>query len=331
MNTLRITKRVLLAAVVLLVFMFSLRTIAQEFRLSTNCLVSFATVESARRILTNRDDFTSAQSAFDRSARMKTNRDVGEAGYLEFVGRSPQPWSPEETNRLSAVLETLHKRIAPWNPPLPSTLTLIKTSGLEEGNASYTRQNAIILSQRELLADTPALEDLVTHELFHVISRHNPELRKRLYQILGFTRINEIAYPEDLRARRITNPDGVQIGWAINITNRNQTLSAVPVLYSSAARYDLQKGGEFFDYLVFKLLAVTNSPGGWQPIIADGKPYVLEPDEADGFFDQIGKNTDYIIHPDEILAVNFVNLVRGNTNLATPRIVSEMDRVFRQR
>ena len=39
----------------------------------------------------------------------------------------------------------------------------------------------------------------------------------------------------------------------------------------------------------------------------DGSP-ALNMEEVENFFEQIGKNTNYIIHPDEVLADNFIFL-----------------------
>ena len=39
------------------------------------------------------------------------------------------------------------------------------------------------------------------------------------------------------------------------------------------------------------------------------KPSSSIPEKEPAFLDKIGKNTNYIIHPDEILADNFVRLV----------------------
>jgi len=306
-------------------------TLAQGVKLGADCVISFASVETARSALTNRDEFINALSPFDRAARLKTGRVVEEAEFLEYVGQSALAWLPDETNRVAGVLQAVRQQVEPFHLPLPKTILLIKTSGREEGNACYTRQNAIILPRRTVLAAGRGLEHGLTHELFHVMSRHDAKLRAKLYATIGFSPINSIEYPEGLRSRRITNPDGVQSGWCINVTNRNQSLPVVPVLYASAVRYDPEKGGEFFDYLVFRLLVVTNSGGHWQPKLVEGQPQLLEARQVQGFFEQVGNNTDYIIHPDEILAVNFERMVRGETNLATPRIVTEMKRVLAQR
>jgi len=315
----------------ILILAIACSSFAQGINLGTNCLVSFATVESARHVLTQRDDFISALSPFDRAARVKTDREITEKEFLEFAANNVMAWLPAETNQLTGVLQTVRRRLAPWNLPFPSAIKFIKTSGMEEGNASYTRQNAVVLPRKEVLASGHALESVIIHELFHILSRHNQDLRKQLYRIVGFTPINEITYPSELRPRKITNPDGVQTGWAINITNQNQGLTAVPILFASASQYNPTKGGEFFDYLIFKLLVVTNDGARWQPRLMGGKPLLLETREVQGFFEQVGKNTDYTIHPDEILAVNFVQMIQGETNLATPRIVEEMKKVFLKR
>ena len=102
----------------------------------------------------------------------------------------------------------------------------------------------------------------------------------------------------------------------------------VTVNYASVPRYDPKLGGEFFNYLTFKLLAVTNLDGKWQPVLVDRKPCLLDPQNASGFLDQVGRNTDYVIHPDEIAADNFVHLINGDSDLATPRIVEEMKKTL---
>ena len=62
----------------------------------------------------------------------------------------------------------------------------------------------------------------------------------------------------------------------------------------------------------------------WQPVLSDGQPQLLDPKTTTSFHEQIGKNTRYIIHPDEILADNFVHLVNQTKDLASPEIVAAM-------
>jgi hypothetical protein len=290
---------------------------------------SFATPETARNILTNRDAFINALSPFDRSARMQTDRSVSEEEFLAFLGENVRRWSPQETNALGKTLQVVQEKLGIWGLPFPPQIPLIKTTGREEGNASYTRQTAIVLPESEL-RNSAGLADTILHEVFHVLSRQNPELRKNLYGTIGFRQINQVEYPKELLNRKITNPDGVDNGWLISVRFQGQPISVVPVLFASSARYDLSKGGKFFDYLVFRLLAVAQEDNQWHPKLLAGHPELLDVQKVQGYVEQIGRNTDYIIHPDEILAVNFVHLINGDTNLPDPQILAGMKKVFRK-
>ena len=42
--------------------------------------------------------------------------------------------------------------------------------------------------------------------------------------------------------------------------------------------------------------------------------------QIQGFYEQVGRNTDYVIHPEEILADNFEYLLIGRPNLPSPDI-----------
>ena len=304
---------------------------AEVPRGGADSVITCAGVEEGQAVLTHRDDFIAALSGFDRAARLKTDRPVAEGEFLEFLGRSVRSWSIAESNKLTRVSGKVLAQLAGWNVPLPPTMLLVKTSGEEEGQAAYTRQHAIILPQHLVRDPEPALEQTLLHELFHVLSRHQPELRTNLYRVIGFKPVAPIDYPTELRERKITNPDGFHTGWLISVTNQNQELAAIPILYASQDHYDPNKGGEFFDYLVFKLLVVTNQSERWLPSLVGGRPQLLDPRPTPGYLNQVGRNTGYIIHPDEILAENFVKLINGVTNVPSPAVIAGMRSVLRRK
>src|SRR6266536_1607117 len=167
-------------------------SLGEGIQFGTNVTVSFASVEAGREILTRRDDFIAALTPLDRRARMQTDQEVSEKDFLTFVGRSVRSWTPEETNRFTSVLQTLGDKLAPWQLPFPATLLLVRTSGEEEFDNWYTRANAIVFPSSETAGRPAALSHLLLHELFHVLSRHDLELRKACYGIIGFRPINEI-------------------------------------------------------------------------------------------------------------------------------------------
>ena len=90
--------------------------------------------------------------------------------------------------------------------------------------------------------------------------------------------------------------------------------------------------------LVFRLMAVERraAADGTAPaepwLDADGHALFRSPDEVAGFFEQTGRNTSYLIHPEEIMADNFVHLVVGppkpGVPLPTPAVVERMERIF---
>jgi hypothetical protein len=302
-------------------------TCGADIQLGPQTVVSFADVTRAKEILTQRDEFIQALSPFDRSARMKVGAPVTEDAFIEFVGASARAWTAADTSQLEKLLQALAVALEPWRLPLPRRIELIKTSGQEEGDAAYTRQNAIILSQRETAS---ANTNLLTHELFHVLSRSQPKLREQLYGVIGFKKINELVLPKELADIKITDPDGVSNSFMVEVKAHGEILPVVPILLSSSLRYDPVKGGEFFRYLTFKFLAVEIADSRGRPRLHQGKPYLLDPASVEGFYEQIGRNTEYILHPDEILADNFVALISQQTNLPAPRIVSEMKHILSQ-
>jgi hypothetical protein len=291
--------------------------------------VSFATIEQGRNLLMTRDDFITRLSPFDRAARMKTNRVIPEQEFLDFIGKNVVEWTPDEKAAVQAALAHLTPKLTELSLPFPKTIIFIKTTGLEEGDAEYTRANAIILPQSALAAtERPRLQPTIAHELFHVLSRNAPDLRDRVYAVIGFQPCGEIPFPPELASRKITNPDAPKNDHCIRLQSRQSSVWAVPILFSNADRYDPAAGGEFFQYLEVKFLVVEKSDA--RATYDPSKITLLDMNQVQGFYEQVGRNTDYIIHPEEILADNFKFLLIGRTNLASPEIQRNLAAALRQ-
>jgi hypothetical protein len=300
--------------------------------LDDNTVVVFATVEEAREILTARDDFVRRMSPFDRAARMKTDRDVSEEDYLEFVGKNVLAWRDAEREKVASALEGIEPELRALSLPFPKKIFLVKTTGDEEGGAPYTRAGAMVFPKTVLTAPPARLRKLICHELFHVISRANPDLRDRLYAAIGFVKCDEVVFPLGLKSRKITNPDAPRNDHCIRLEVEGNQRWAVPILFSSPEKYDIERGGEFFRYLRFQLLLVERDDGSSavEPIYDGQEPKLVDVEQASGFFEQVGKNTGYIIHPEEILADNFALLVLRRPNLPSPEIVEKLERILKE-
>ena len=231
---------------------------------------------------------------------------------------------------MQAAVEAIQPLLRDLPLPLPSIVQLVKTTGAEEGNAAYTRATAIVLPKSELANSQKDLQKVICHELFHILSRQNPELREKLYGIIGFTKCNEIKLPPELERRKITNPDAPRNDHFIRLQIDGHESLAVPILLSSAETYDVKRGGEFFAYLQFQFLVVErdNGSGDLKAVSEGSSPKLVGMERVSGFMEQVGRNTNYIIHPEEILADNFALLVLNERNVASPEILQKMREVL---
>ena len=310
---------------ILILFAFVFSTYA-DTKLNDQTVVVFATVENGKKILGKKDDFVARMSPFDRAARMKTDKAVSEKEYLSFVNRNILPWDKDEVAKLETTLKSINRKLAELSLTFPGNIYIIKTTGKEEGGAAYTRSNAIVLPKSILTSTGAGLQKTIAHELFHILSRNNPKLRESLYAVIGFKPCNEIEFPAKLKSRKITNPDAPRNNHYIRVTLNDKKVSAVPILFSRTPKYDVQSGGEFFNYLRFKLLIVERDINRkkYKAVYNGSNPVLTDIRNVSGFFEQVGRNTNYIIHPEEILADNFALLVLGKQNVASPQIINNL-------
>jgi hypothetical protein len=304
-----------------------------SLKLNDHSTVVFASVEQGQQLLSRQDDFTQRLSPFDRAARMKTNKHTSTAQYLQFTRQHVQPWQQADQQKVTLAFNTIKQTLSRYPLAFPDQVMMIKTTGEEEGHAAYTRGNAIIFTDKQLAFAQSKLQQLLLHELFHILSRSNPELKQRLYQVIGFNKSNELEFPENLKTRKITNPDAPRNDHFVNLEYQQKNIQVVPILFSRTAIYDTDKGGPFFDYLDFKLLVVRHNPQTQALTINidNGQPQLLDITEVPDYFNQIGKNTDYIIHPEEILAENFALLLtesRASGSIKSPHIIKKIKQIL---
>ena len=93
---------------------------------------------------------------------------------------------------------------------------------------------------------------------------------------------------------------------------------------------DVKRGGEFFEYLQLRFLVVEKDTGSgnFMAAPAGSSPRLVGEQHVSGFMEQVGRNTNYIIHPEEILAENFALLVLKENNVASPEILRKMREVL---
>ena len=277
----------------------------------------FATLDQAREVLKQNDSFIQSLSPFDRQARMRTRTDPGTAAFVEFVANEAIEWNASEREAMVKAIELLGERLESLHLgnlhlALDNPILLVHTTGREESGAAYTRGSSIILPRGKTGTPHQPPLRLIAHELFHVLSRAIPALRDNLYAIIGFQPTGEILLPGSLSPRRITNPDATHIAHALEVQlTEGRTSFVTPVLLAKS-KFDPEQPS-LFSYLDFKLMEVEQAENGdWIPHVVRGEAVLHDPSLPD-FHRQIGRNTGYIIHPDEVLADNFVIVVSGET------------------
>ena len=298
----------------------------KKIQLSDECNIHFAPTSKAKELLAKKDIYIQGLSSFERAAKIKQAGPISIDEYIKFIQEQTVEWSKEDKIKLSEVIAKAKIKLGHLANHLPKNITFIKTTGQDEGGAPYTRGNSIILPKRQVSQSIKSLERLFYHELFHIISRNNKQLRDELYSIIGFKPCGVVKLPDDMMPLRISNPDAPIIEHCIRISFEDKKHWVAPVLFSRIPKYNPETGDIFFRYLEFRLMPIDLKTT--KPILNNDKPILLKPDEAEGFFEQIGRNTSYILHPEETLANNFVLLTTGKADLKNPEIPKKIKLVF---
>ena len=293
--------------------------------------IAFATLPEAREVLSTPDAYSRSMSDFDRAARLATSRTVSESEFLAFAASAALEWEDAEKAAIGGALDEIMPAVKRLALPLPARVVMIKTSGAEDADAAYTRQNAVVFSAKRAATRGPALRRLLAHELFHVATRAHPSLADALYEVIGFRRCGAVVLPAAIASRRITNPDAPKDEHCIEVGVDGRKVWALPVLVSRVSRDELPRAGPFLQHVFPLLLLVERAgAGAAKPLVEGDAPRVAGIDQVSGFFEQIGRNTRYVIHPEEIVADNFALLATGEAKLPSPEIASGVERVLAQ-
>jgi hypothetical protein len=245
--------------------------------------------------------------------------------YRKNLKKEVIKFSQKDKNKISPILFEVENKLERINSnyKLPQ-LNLIQSKGKIYGpNTFYTRENSIIIPQAEIENLTENdFSDIILHEVFHILSRYNPELKKKLYAVIGFNPLTApLIIEENFNKRILLNPDGINFNYEMSIKTKEESYNVVPIIYSKTDSPTTINS--YFENLQFDLFPIRAKEGNW---------YLSNPEEAasldlkshQNFYAQIGRNTKYIIHPDEILADNFILMIndqngsgkRGNDILA---------------
>ncbi len=291
----------------------------------------FADKTTGAELLKTEDHFINSLSDFDMSARLKTSKKVSKEEYLDFISRQALDWNEEEELYLTTALTEIKGFLKKYNILLPEEIYLLKTTGTEEGNSAYCRNQNIIVFAKSMIKmnDLYAMEEILIHELFHIFSKNNLEVREKLYNSIGFYKTKNLLFPQNLAEYKITNPDSVDNNYYFESTVNGRKEKVMPVLFASEY-YDEKKGGDFFDYLQLAFCCIEENDNNSQIKNSENNYYIYPLKMIPNYISLIGENTGYIIHAEEVLADNFVLMVTNSKNIKTKRVISNMKKILKK-
>jgi|CXWL01.1.fsa_nt_gi hypothetical protein len=258
-------------------------------------------------VLSARDDYFDALTPPDLSIRLQGAANASAADLGALYARSTLAWTPEETARLEAMLARRRGQLGELAEWLPERVLIVKGSDAIESGYPHTRGNAIYLGA-SLVEPDARLDGLFFHELFHVLSRNNPARHDEIYGIIGFSRC-ELDAPPELRARMMTNPDAPLVGHAAAIPESDPGFFVTPLLTANPTRYQADKP-TLGDYFVVEFTALRQgSDGRCRPI--DNNAGLTQDQLREAMLERVGRNTTYLFHPEEMMAVNFSQMMTG--------------------
>ena len=285
--------------------------------------IIFTDVEEAKKFLTTKDGYINSLTNFDRRIRLNKQEYVSLEEYLDFLNEQALPWSEEEKARIEPLIKNISNNLKNYNLNLPSRIFLIKTTGKEEGQAAYCRGNSIIIPKNILDQRTPDLENLIVHELFHIFTKNNIEKRQALYSIIHFHKCDKAILPQTITDIEITNPDVPKERYYIELQYKDENIKVIPVII--LPDYEVRKGKSFFRYLKLKFVEVEKNNNEYTyKRDNSGKPVVYDQRQLTDYVNKVGDNTNYLIHPEEILADNFSIMVLGKQPPKSQWVIDKM-------
>lgn len=281
-----------------------------------------ATAQQAAAALTADDVYMRTLTPADLSIRLHEPGGGTLAELRRAYAGATLEWSDAEKARLAAVI-VRHRApldaLARWLPPV---VYFAKTTDGVEGGLPHTRGVTIFLGPRLPAGDTE-LDSLVLHELFHVLSRRNEARHDELYAVIGFRRCAALDLPGALRRQILTNPDAPIVNYVVYAGDTG--LWITPVALLSPPHFDPAKP-KFTDYFMLHFFEFRQDrQGRCTPLMQGGAPVEEPPGQAAAMiFSHAGRNTTYLLHPEELLADDFSQMLMARADAPSPEVYGRL-------
>lgn len=295
-------KKILLALLIAIPVLFGISICINKIN-SKNLPHRFASAEEGRELLLANTEYFNQLTQNDLDFRMrKSGAEMDE--FLDASAQGIKDFNFIEKSYLESRLAKMCKTLKRNGYVLPPTdeIVLIKTDmDLEAGASGYTHGtqiylNSAVISINAYLHFIPGFgnffDELLWHEMFHCLTRCNPDFRAQAYSLIHFTVADsDFVMPPDVQRHCISNPDVEHHNaYAAFMIDGQETDCFVawitPQDYSEAQ-------SDFFSSGVTVLVPI------------DGTDTYYTQEQASNFDEVFGTNTDYVTDPEECMADNF--------------------------
>ena len=229
-----------------------------------------------------------------KNATLEEYKAFGVKQMLEFTNKEKELISKQ----IIKMEKTLEKQ--KLSLPFDKEIIFIKSTQKEEnGSLAYTHGTQIYLGEKifDYLVDKDIkkrflFDSIFWHELFHCITRSNKIFRKDMYKIIHFTVMEkDFTIPKPIYEISISNPDVEHHDSYATFNINGKNIDCYMVL--TISRPFNRPGDAFFKYMQSSIV----------PIDSKGEFYL--PENVKNFWEIFGRNTNYVIDPEECLADNF--------------------------
>ena len=262
------------------------------------------------------ENYLDNMSQQDLNYRMQKN-DTTLDEYKEYSKAQILEFTAEQKKLISDAIAEIQKQIDSnrYKLPLNEELIFINTTAEDElGSYGYTLQNQIYLSNTLVSkSNSSLLKKIITHEIFHCLTCSNPQFKKDMYKIIGFSVADEEPdFPQNIKENIISNPD---------------------VKYDSYATFTIN-GKKRNCYMVWYLTKPFEKEGddllSWSSTVlipTDNLSETYSINDASDFWEVIGKNTEYVTAAEECLAENFAFAIlfgKNGIKYNSPEIIANI-------
>ncbi len=258
--------------------------------------------------------------------------------WMEVAMKSIQPSTPENQAYLDSIAACQNKKLSALGLKLPldKPIEVIDMSmeafstavAFTSGAHIYAKLSAFRSRDQK---DGFSSEMNMWHEVWHVLSRNNPELRRQMYALIGFTVLDEeVEIPEEVKSHLLCNPDIERHDSYASFEINGKPTDCLLLFYAQEDTYNpiFQWGLNHYTSSTEGSWLLALDPQTHKPYRnEDGKWALYNAMEVKDFMK--GLNTPYNFDPEECMADNFAFAMMSKSDCSNQTLLQKIRDLFK--